>query len=94
MALIGVWQMGESKRNAQESGAHSMTLLTAGLVENEDVGQTAVERNAMAGLVRASRLRFLAVLSTSNADNQDSRSPLAALLKPGYLHHFSSRVDQ
>ena len=58
VALIGVWQMGESKRNGQESGAHSMSLLTAGLMENEDVGQTAVERNAMAGPVRASRLRF------------------------------------
>ena len=44
--------------------------------------------------VGASRLQFLAILSHSNAENQDSQSLLAALLKPGYLHHFSSRVDQ
>jgi hypothetical protein len=37
VTLIGVWQMGESKRNPQESEAHSMILLTAGSLENEDV---------------------------------------------------------
>lgn len=95
VALTALWQMDESKRRSQESGAHSMTLLAAGDWRKRTFVKWRLERpiaSAMAGLVRASpsRLRFLAILSKPNAGNQDSQSPLklATLLKPGQIHHF------
>jgi len=44
--------------------------------------QSSVEHSAMAGPVRPSRLRFVAILSNSNAGNQDSQSPLADPQRP------------